>query len=94
MKCPWWPNPEFLARLYHLLAHFSANFLAYYWPMEKLYSTGEIITIINLKALVPGNTMNDCIWTPPRLLVTCQRQLARLHTYIRPLQMAYADAGP
>jgi hypothetical protein len=35
-----------------------------------------------------------CIWTPPRLLVICQWQLARLHTYIRPLQMAYADAGP
>jgi hypothetical protein len=25
------------------------------------------------------------IWTPPRLQVTCQWQLARLHTYIRPL---------
>jgi hypothetical protein len=28
------------------------------------------------------------------LQVTCQWQLARLHTYIRPLQVAYVDAGP
>ncbi len=35
-----------------------------------------------------------CIWTPPRLQVIGMWQLARLHTYIRPLQLAYADAGP
>jgi hypothetical protein len=34
------------------------------------------------------------IWTLPRLQVTCQWQLARLHTYIRPLQVAYDDVGP
>jgi hypothetical protein len=34
------------------------------------------------------------IWTPPRLQVIGLWQLARLHTYIRPLQMAYDDAGP
>ncbi len=34
------------------------------------------------------------IWTPPRLQVICLWLLARLHTYIRPLKLAYVDAGP
>ena len=34
------------------------------------------------------------IWTPPRLQVNGLWQLARLQTYIRPLQMASTDAGP
>ena len=46
------------------------------------------------KAEVDKCRASVCIWTPPRLQVTCQWQLARLHTYIRPLQVAYDDAGP
>ena len=38
--------------------------------------------------------LNVRIWTPPRLQVICSWLLARLHTYIRPLKLAYVDAGP
>jgi hypothetical protein len=35
------------------------------------------------------------IWTPPRLASNLlMADVARLHTYIRPLQLAYVDAGP
>jgi hypothetical protein len=40
------------------------------------------------------DNLGVCIWTPPRLQVIGLWQLARLHTYIRPLQVAYDDAGP
>jgi len=51
-------------------------------------------TMQDQEAEVRDFKTNVRIWTPPRLQVICQWQLARLHTYIRPLKMAYVDAGP
>jgi hypothetical protein len=45
-------------------------------------------------AAAEKSNLSVCIWTPPRLQVIDLWQLARLHTYIRPLQVAYDDAGP
>jgi hypothetical protein len=65
------------------------DMLGFYWPVGD-----QSKTIAGFVINGSADRLNDSIWTPPRLQVIGLWQLARLQTYIRPLQVAYDDAGP
>ena len=61
---------------------------------QELGKNFRLLPIADIRIESGSVILNVRIWTPPRLQVICQWLLARLHTYIRPLEMAYVDAGP